>query len=145
VNLFLETNYLVVQRPSEYCSTNKAPNVAQEKLIQLSVLGLQAPSSTEIDANNTSEHLAMTSQTDASSPKDFDLTLTTEEYNEYNEYNEALGLQAPSSTELDVYDTSEHLAMTSKTDASSSKDFDLNLTPEEYNENEMKNKKMKIG
>jgi len=142
VHLFLESGVIVLQKPSEYCSSKRAPNIAQEKLTQLLALGLQSPSSTEIDANNTYEHLAMTSQTDASSLKDCDLTLTSEEY---NEYNEALDLQTSSSMELDVYSTSEHLAMTSQTDASSSKDFDLNLTPEEYNKNILQNKKMKIG
>jgi len=57
----------------------------------------------------------------------------------------ALGLDAPLSTESDKNNSSEDLGMILQTDngASSFKDFDLNLTIEEYNEMVKKKKKMK--
>jgi len=84
MHLFLDSSAIFVQNPLQYCSLNKAPSIAQEKLTQLSELNLGAPSLTKINKNNTPKDIRMTSQTDpgASSFKDFDLNLTTEEYNE---------------------------------------------------------------
>jgi len=81
VLLFLESDVIFIQDPLLYCSPQRAPNLAKEKLSILSTLGLQAPSFIEPDVKNTSGHLAATSQTVASSSKDFDLNLTMEEYN----------------------------------------------------------------
>lgn len=90
MHLFLESGNIVVQSPSQYCSANRAPNIAREKLTQLSRLGLSINSSTEIEVNNTSEHLGTSSQTGESSFKDFDLNLTTDEYNEKVEKNKRM-------------------------------------------------------
>jgi len=84
VHLFLNSGAIFVQNPLQYCSLNKAPSIAQEKLTQLSELNLGASSSTKLNENNTPKYIGMTSQIDpgTSSFKDFDLNLITEEYNE---------------------------------------------------------------
>jgi len=83
VHFFLDSGYIFVQSPSQYCSNERKPGIAQEELTRLSALGLSVLSPTKNDVNNTPDHLGITSQIDSgvSSFKDFDLNLTTEEYN----------------------------------------------------------------
>jgi len=76
-DLFLFIEETDVQRPSQFCSSERAPDLTPEQLSRISQAGL--------DASSTLEKLGMLSQRDidVSSSMNYDLNLTVEE-NEMN-------------------------------------------------------------
>jgi len=85
MHLFLFTDNTSVQSPSQFCSSERAPDITLAQLAMLSRAGLDAPSPTVFDVNNTPAQLEMRSKNDseASSSINYDLNLTIEE-NEMN-------------------------------------------------------------
>jgi len=72
----------IIQTPSKFCSSERAPNIKPETLAQLSSLNLGVPIENK---NKTLENLEMTSQTDlvaSSSMTSYDLNKTVEENEE---------------------------------------------------------------
>jgi len=101
VHLFLFVDQTGVQNPPQFCSPYRALDPSPDELTRLSALGLDAPLFTKSDENSSSKDLGMTSHTeedvhispeylrmtsetdpDMSSSVNFDLNLTTKEYNE---------------------------------------------------------------
>jgi len=82
VYLILASGSIVIQKPSHYCSLNKFPDPTSQELMRLSEIGLDIPSSTDIDEKNTTTGMITPTDSDASSSMNYDLNLTMEENEE---------------------------------------------------------------
>jgi len=85
VHLFLFIGHTTVQSPSQFCSSNRAPDLTPEQLEWLSQADINAASVTDTDEQNTPAQLGMRSQTKPDVPtyRNFDLNNSPEE-NEMN-------------------------------------------------------------
>lgn len=83
LSLFIEKTD--VQCPSQFCSSEREPDLTPKELSRISQAGLNAPSYTIIGGENILEQLGMTSKKDpgVSYSMNYDLNLTVEE-NEMN-------------------------------------------------------------
>jgi len=64
MHLFLFIDQTFVQTPSQFCSSERTPNPSHEELARLPAMDLGAPTSANMDVNNTIEDHEITSETD---------------------------------------------------------------------------------